>query len=647
MTIIMCTILLFLLLLLFINNLLPLVTSKHHWLFKSPIYIVAALAYIFLIPRIIQPDPNNVLSIAINWLPSGTVTLTNHMLINNQNLILLTCFATLFLFRNLLLLSTSAVNKTPILPEMITVHQNNILLGLFISGLFLILSDNLVYLLFAQIILTCVIIYQQITFELINSDSARSSGFLWSILADLLLLLAILFWYKHHGTLAIPGMQDIFMNFEPIHTIFGIFALSSFIIKLCIIPYRQIAQNNEKLPHATVFKNNSVEMILMLLMFLYKIRVLFCASSLLLTIILGFIIAIIAPVISIAINDPNRIFKYLLISQAGVFMIIIGNDSVDTALILLISFGFANFLLLNRSTINTQTNQKASRDKFSFSSISNWIRLFAAAAVCGFPISAGFIPRSVLTEIYFEHALKTPVTWLYIVLIFVILSLFSFSAFRYLFANLGKSTASVTAIATGSLRSKIIIGILVFLNLSIIFTLPKVNPLLNVSWINQLIYTSGISIEQPNQTMVITSSLVTVPLLIGFVVALLTYYFEIVNVNKIQKLFNPISKAVQFIGTINDKIIINIDLLAHKSTEISEYIEKNIILNVHRKIVRSTHYSANLVIQINQKLTWKNQSSGTGSKFLISFKKILIDRGNLIPLMIIIIILITLIISII
>jgi len=545
MTIIILFTFLILLSLLVINNLLPDFSSKNRYVYTWPIILITIISYSLLISQILSGNPHFTNKVTLNWLRFGSTNLAITFIINNPVLIYGTVLAMMFLIQIIVLYSRQYDKSQPASQSIFVMHRINCIYTLIIAGLLILMADSLLVLFCGMVLITGIVIYRNL---LIDSEKTSISVLAWLLIADLVYLIAILYTYTLLRTVSISEIASIINNnFQGLRFGGVGFLISlSIIVKLIRIPFSKQTNNAKSFVDQNIF---TITTILIIMILLVRFTNILCSSCLAFLLIIGILISLFSAVSSIFKNSPEPVFKSLLLAQAGVFLIIIGNQTPINALMFIVSFTFANLLLIiSRNTIQ-QPQLTARSGNSIYKSGSVWIFLFATFSVSGLLPGSGFIPRNALTQHYLNIAPGNPIFWVVLVLTGLCLLLISFASFRYFSNNLYRWKNQNTSGSLPYVYSGVLFGILILLNLYPVFTIPHFNPISPGSWIYQIL-SSGEILPGTAGNQLYTALGITIGIpLIGFFLALSTYHFQIIRTTTIHSVFKPVKQLYSYSHT--------------------------------------------------------------------------------------------------
>lgn len=634
-----------LILLLIYLILFPHTGLKNKWLFTAPIYSVSALSYIFLMSRIIQPNPNLYRELIFKWLPINTSYLQLSFSINNQILILFAAFSTIFALKTLLN-HKDGYNLISEKSHLSMIHQNNIIYGFFISGLILLFSNSLFLFFISQLTLSGVIVYQHVYF-ISNSDrsSNRLLYFIWLIVFDLLFFLAILYIYSEVKSLSITDIQRAIQNggfSSNIHTISGFLIIFSIIGKTAQIPFHKWFIADAQSQQSTPTSNFSVEIITISMILLLKLQPLLSPNTMSFLLFFGFLSSILAVISSIVNTQKSLTLKYLLITQSGIFLIVFGSKLASASLFYIITFGFANIFLMFCSQCLQTDNSLSNTVKPVMKKTLSWVFLFAVISVSGIPLTAPFIPRFILLQNLLFKTTTNSLYWIYVVLFALLICSLSFSVFRFFHRRLEKSKANQQSITTDKI---FVFILLIILNFFFIYSLPNFNPLHTGSWLDKILPQSLLPSTFLGNTQVIAGGLILLMTLIGLFIAIFIYRFNIINSNSLRKRFQPIESSVFSVININESAVSKVSSIMKR---ITNYIQNIEYLMFHKSVARFSKLINNFtkrVVQTNSFFRFSMIEKQALIKYLTSINQTIRQKEILIPLIVIIIFLIIFLIS--
>ena len=632
-------------LLLIFLNLFPNAGLKNKWLFTVPIYSVSALSYIFLLSRIIQPNPNFYRELIFKWLPINTSYLQLSFSINNQILILFAAFSTVFALKTLFN-HNDGYNLSSGKSHLSTIHQNNIIYGFFLSGLILLFSNSLLLFFVSQLILSGVIVYQHVYF-ISNSDrsSKRSLYFIWLIVFDLLFFLAILYIHSEIKSLSVTDIQRAIQNggfSSNIHTISSFVIIISIIGKTAQIPFHKWFIADAQSQQSAPISNFSVEIIIISMILLLKLESLLNPNVMSFLLFFGFLSSILAVISSIVNTQKSLTLKYLLITQSGIFLIVFGSGLASASLLYIITFGFANIFLMFCSQCLQTGNSLSNPVKPVMKKTLTWVFLFAAISVSGIPLTAPFIPRFILLQNLLFKATTNSLYWIYVVLFALLICALSFSVFRFFHRRLEKSKANQQSISTNQI---FVFILLIILNIFFIYSLPNFNPLRTGSWLDKILPQLLLPSTFVGNTQFIAAGLILLMTLIGLFIAIFIYRFNIINSNSLRKRFQPIEYSVFSVININESAVSKVSSIMKRVTDHVKDIE---LVVFHKSVGRFSKLIDNFtkrVVQTNSFFRFSTIEKQALIKYLTSINQTIKQKEILIPLIVIIIFLIIFLIS--
>ncbi|MDO9547798.1 MAG: hypothetical protein Q7J65_02395, partial [Candidatus Marinimicrobia bacterium] len=461
MTIILALIFCVLLSLLLINNLAPDFSSKYRRLYTWPIFLFTILTYSLLISQILSGNPHFNIKATCDWLPLGSTNLDMTFFINNPVLIFGTMLATMFLIQIINLYTRQDSKSQPESQNNLAGHQINCIYTLIIAGLLILMADSLLVLFCGMALISGVVIYRNL---LINGGIASLNSLIWFLIADSIYLIAVLYTYTVFHTLSISEIASIVnSNIQSVQfSSVGFLITLSIIIKLIRIPFSEQNDHTGSFVDQSIFNIGAISIIMILPVRFMNIL---CSPCLTFMLIIGIIIALFSAVSSLFKNSSEPAYKSLLLAQTGIFLIIIGGQTSINTLLFIVSFTFANLLLIISQDTIQQSQLAANSGSSIFKTGRVWIFLFAAFGISGLLPGSGFIPRNVLIQHYLSFAMDNPLYWVVLVFISLGLLLISFASFRYFFNNLYSWRTQNTSGSTPQLYGGVLFGILILLNL--------------------------------------------------------------------------------------------------------------------------------------------------------------------------------------
>ncbi|MBN2601140.1 MAG: hypothetical protein JXR87_04030 [Candidatus Marinimicrobia bacterium] len=532
---------------LIINNLVPNFSIKYRRFFTRFLFLFTLLNYSILISLIVSGNPDYSKNVTFNWLRSGSTSLNVIFVINNPIVIFGAMLATLFLIQIINLFHRQDSQNLPAFQDNNIWCQINCIFTLIIAGLIILLVNSLLVLYGGMVLISGIVLYRNL---FINGGKTSIAGLIGFLIADSIYLIAILYACVLFNTSSISGITAIVTG--PVQNssfnIVGFLIILSIIVKLVYIPYSEHTINLNSSVNQRVFSISAVSIMMILLQRFMNIL---CNSCLLFIMIIGIIIALYSAFSSIFKNSALSSYKSLLFAQIGVFLIIIGSQLSINTLLFIVSFTFINLLLILSQKASQQVQLVTVSKNSPYKSGRVWIFLFAVFGINGLLPGSGFIPRNVLIQQYLISASDNPLFWTVLVFVCFCLFLISFASFRYFFNSLYRWKNQIPSDSSPQFQSDVLLGILVLLNLYPVFSLPHLNPLTIDSWIYQIIGNSEMFSNIP-ETQLYTAFGITIGIpLIGFFLALLSYYFQVIKSSSIRSVLKPIMQLYTISKTLS------------------------------------------------------------------------------------------------
>lgn len=521
---------------LLLNNLAPAVSSKYRHLYSVPVFLVAVLSYALLIAQVIAGNPHFSSRLSFEWLIPGSGNLNLLFAVNNGVLIFGAMLATFFIVQTAVFKFFQTDGQTPAANNHI-IHRANYIYVLMIAGLLILTADNLMLLFFGMTLITGIVLYQ----NLFVYDNKTQSGLPYIfIFADILFLIAFLVAFPFIQSLSLSEISAT--TNRTVYTATGFLIIASIIVKLFGTAYFRTSDHLQSSTGQNVF-NLGVISILMIL--LVRISSILCNACLTLTLIVGIMMALFFAVSSITKNFAGSAFRTLLLAQTGIFLFIIGSQSPINAQIYVVGFTFANLLLIISQEQIQHSQFLDGGESLNFKSGRVWLFLYAAFGITGLLPGIGFIPRNNVILHYTGTVSSSPLNWISLILLNLCLLLIAFAAFRYFFSILYHWKDRDPFLPVSGQLPGTVIGMLIVLNLYLVYTLPYLNPLSSAGRLIRIMSADVYSTTDLNQSYIAAGLATGVPL-IGFLVALLTYRFHVIQSSLIQRLFNPFKRLVEF-----------------------------------------------------------------------------------------------------
>jgi len=622
--------------LLLINNLAPDFSIKYRRLHTWPVFLFTVLSYGLLISQIISGNPNFSTSITCDWLRLGSTNLNITFYVSNPTVIFGVMLATLFLVQIISLYARQGSNSQPGPLDNWVRHQINCIYTLIIAGLLVLMVDSLLILFCGMVLISGIVIYRNL---LINSGKTSTNSLIWFLIADSIYLIAVLYAYTLFHTVSISEMASIVNG--NIHglpfSVVGFLIVLSIIIKLIQIPFSEQTNSTKSFTDQSVFSISAISIIMILLLRFINIL---CSSCLTFILIIGIIIALFSAFSSMFKNSSEPAYKSLLLAQTGIFLIIIGSQASINALLFIVSFTFANLLLIFSQNAILQFQLATDSRNSLYKSGSVWIFLFAAFGISGLLPGSGFIPRHTLIQQYLNFALDNPLFWVVLIFTSLCLLLISYASFRYFFNNLSRWKTKNTSCSTLQLYGGVLFGILILLNLYPVFTLPRFNPITSDNWIYRIMGGSEI-FSNVVDIQLYTALGITVGIpLVGFFLALLTYHFQLIKISSIHSVFKPIKQLYSFSNTLFANFIKSVSEIFSGLSAAFISIEETVI---QKLLMTSSEFLNSIAAgfaSLNQKITSRKPSTTVlnriSDSILVSWEK----HDLLIPFLLVIIMII-------
>ena len=525
---------LFLLLLLLstllMNNLLPSLSLKHCRYHIVPIMIILSSLLGIFVSKLLIADPDAVASATFYWLQAKNTFFSVKFTLNNLSLFSGVFMALLFLFQIIiLLLSPNQKHQSP----MEIIHQLNIIYILMLISFIILFSDNYLICFIGMIFLSGAGIYQSLFIGKGPATKHLTSFFL----ADFIFIVTIFIVYQNSLTFTISGTESaIMLN---VGKWIALLQISAIIIK--IMAFHNLLNHSDS---GTFYNDLLFLEILTIFMFLL-VRLYSTLSDFTVHVIMiaGLLMMMIPAILSLFKSGDRAIFRHLLLSQFGLFIVILSHCQLFIITLYIFSFLFSN-LLLFFVHINFPGQNKFDNRGFSiFKSGYFWLLLLAVFYIAGLLPGSGFIPKINLISHLFTSSVSTSAVWIQLVFIGLGLLLLSIAVFRYFFLILQRRKEPQPTITVPNL----IIGFTVFLNLYLFFTLPNFDPFAQTGWFYRIIPSTYLSPVYDNFNIANALGIILSPAILGFLVALLTYQFNVFPSTILNKLFRPVNTIAKTI----------------------------------------------------------------------------------------------------
>jgi formate hydrogenlyase subunit 3/multisubunit Na+/H+ antiporter MnhD subunit len=620
MTFLIVTILFLFTLVTLTSNLYPKIQLKYPWILTCPIYLTGIISYVMLLWMILLHNRDFRLNAALPWIPFDLNPISLEFKIDNQTILLLTILSTVFILKQIFF-----KNRSKGIASAVILHQANFTNTLLLAGLTALVSDSLLITAVAQIIFSLALYYHYL--ELYQNAGKQSSGsihYLWLIFFDLLFILAAMLIFAEEKLLTISTLSRLNFygpNLSLLNQTARFLIILSLFGKAAQVPFHKWLIISSSRNKSTPEKSYSLESLIIIMSIFLKLHQLFGPDCRLFALVIGFIGTLLALSAAIINKSQVSIFNYLLIAQAGLFLIILGAGFDSLLLIYIITFSWSNLLL--QFSINSRNRPS---DKitgyFSITSI-----IIGILAIIGFPLTAGLGSKIIIFQNLISQVQLNPVCWLTLILFSPIYLLLIFNLFRLFFSwiHSDASSGSLNPVRL-SLSQKSIITILVLLNFYFLYAIPDYSPFATRSWLDGFL-PSPIQVHPDiavNQFGVI--GLLILFQLLSFLTTLLIYHFKVINTDRLRLTFRGIEKFIRFLIDPNPMVAQKLDLITNQIAARIHQFEYRLTDRFSNGIVTGISRTQNMFMQFNDRLIKADQSKQSAHRK--SFSKLIQSFNN-------------------